>query len=94
MKDYEGRCLCVAAQWLQRHAAALAAGAQPEGPDDLGQTGNPRVTILSHDVGLKGQAEAMNLQVQTVYEYLESVKDEFPNSGEQLAQLVGLDYRW
>lgn len=36
----------------------------------------------------------MNLQVQTVYEYLESVKDEFPNSGEQLAQLVGLDYRW
>lgn len=91
VKVYENRCLCVAAQWLQRHAASLVAATQPDCPDDLRSTGFPRVVILTHDLSLKGQAEAMSLEVQTVYEYLESVKDEFPNSGEQLAQLGDVD---
>lgn len=38
------------------------------------------------------RAEDLGLKVQTMHEYLESVKDEFPNSGEQLAQLVDIRY--
>ncbi|OEH75169.1 RNB family domain-containing protein [Cyclospora cayetanensis] len=89
LKEYEARGLCVAAQWLQCHAAALAAATQPpqEAADLAVGGGGPRVTVLTHDPSLKARAEALGLDVQTVMEYLESVKDEFPNSGEQLAQL-------
>ncbi|KAL8272182.1 hypothetical protein Esti_003910 [Eimeria stiedai] len=80
MKAYEARCMCVAAEWLQRHLSVLAAGGDLEGEV-------PKVTLLTFDEDLKERAEATGLSVQNVHEYLDSVKDEFPNSGEQLAQL-------
>lgn len=53
LNAFENRALCAAAQWLQRHVAALSVPAQSQDPEDWVAPVSSMLTLLTHDVDIK-----------------------------------------